>query len=145
MSMTHPQVSAAIERDLDSSLPAWYASENQFKQLCMHVLENALDALAGRKDGHLLMRTRFDDERRIVISFEDNGGGVDAESLEKIFEPFYTTKAAGSGTGLGLSICSAIVESFDGSIRAEQAAGGGLRIVIEFPLGDDAERVEITA
>ena len=132
----------SIELDLDSRLPAWYASENQFKQLCMHILENALDALAGRENSLLLLTTRLDEERGIVVSFEDNGCGVDTDCLEQIFEPFYSTKAVGGGTGLGLSICSAIVESFDGEIRAEQAAGGGLRIVIEFPLGDDAGRPE---
>lgn len=128
----------AIELDLDSRLPAWFASGEQFKQLCMHVLENALDALTGRDDGRLLLSTRLDEERGIVIAFEDNGGGVDAGYLETIFEPFYSTKPVGGGTGLGLAICSAIVDSFDGEIRAEQVSGGGLRIVIEFSLAKSA-------
>ena len=128
----------AIELDLDSRLPAWYASENQFKQVCMHVLENALDALQDRQDARLRLQTRLDTEHGIVISFEDNGNGVDEDKLQTIFEPFYSTKAVGGGTGLGLAICLAIVESFDGAIRAEQACGGGLRIVIELPLGNSA-------
>ncbi|HEY5740400.1 MAG TPA: ATP-binding protein, partial [Gammaproteobacteria bacterium] len=127
-----------IELDLDSRLPAWYASENQFKQVCMHVLENALDALQDRQDARLRLQTRLDTEHGIVISFEDNGNGVDEDKLQTIFEPFYSTKAVGGGTGLGLAICLAIVESFDGAIRAEQACGGGLRIVIELPLGNSA-------
>jgi signal transduction histidine kinase len=71
-------------------------------------------------------------------SSSDNGNGVDEDKLQTIFEPFYSTKAVGGGTGLGLAICLAIVESFDGAIRAEQACGGGLRIVIELPLGNSA-------
>ncbi|MDH3537967.1 MAG: ATP-binding protein [Gammaproteobacteria bacterium] len=124
----------AIELDLDPGVPAMYASENQFNQFTMHILENARDALSGQNNSRVLLKTRFDPERGIRIIFEDNGAGVNADDLRHIFEPFFTTKAVGEGTGLGLAICWAIVESYNGQIRAESAPGGGLKIVTEFPL-----------
>lgn len=123
----------SIELELDSGLPAWYASETQFNQLCMHILENALDALAGRNGASLAVKTCYDTQHGIEISFRDNGIGVARSDLEKIFEPFYTTKATGEGSGLGLAICSAIVKSHGGSIRARSLTEGGLEIVVRFP------------
>lgn len=123
-----------IELDLDPEVPAMYASENQFNQVIMHILENARDALDGQNDSHVFLTTRFDPEQGIRIAFQDNGVGVNADDLNHIFEPFFTTKAVGEGTGLGLAICWAIVKSYCGEIRAEPAPGGGLKIEVEFPL-----------
>ena len=58
--------------------------------------------------------------------------------IERIFTPFYSTKERDKGSGLGLAICSAIVESYDGSIRARSPAGGGLEIVIALPVVNPA-------
>ncbi|RMG59692.1 MAG: two-component sensor histidine kinase, partial [Deltaproteobacteria bacterium] len=69
---------------------------------------------------------------RVVIEVEDTGGGIPEEDLEKIFDPFYTTKEPGKGTGLGLSISSAILDSYDGFIEVESRVGEGslFRIVL---------------
>ena len=128
----------SIDLDLDSRLPAWYASETQFNQIFMHILENALDVLDGIDDPRLAIRTRHDETSGIEIAFRDNGAGVAETDLEQIFEPFYSTKERDKGSGLGLAICSAIVESYDGSIRARSPAGGGLEIVIELPIVNPA-------
>ena len=124
----------AIELDLDPGVPAIFASENQFNQLAMHILDNARDALGGKNDSSVVLTTSFDPQLGIRIIFRDNGAGVNADDLKHIFEPFFTTKALGESTGLGLSICWAIVKSYGGEIRAESAPGGGLQIVIELPL-----------
>ena len=112
----------------------------QIKQVILNLLLNALDAL--QPQGHLRVsvRERFtapnsDGEPRtlagILIGVVDDGSGIPAESLEKIFEPFATTKE--SGTGLGLAICRRIVEAHDGSITVENAAGAGAEFSIWLP------------
>lgn len=124
----------AIELELDPGVPAMYASETQFNQLSMHILENARDALGGQNNAKFRLTTRFDPEYGIRISFQDNGPGVKSDHLKQIFEPFFTTKDIGESTGLGLAICWAIVKSFGGEIRAENSTGGGLKIDVQLPL-----------
>ena len=69
---------------------------------------------------------------------EDNGPGVDETQLPKLFEPFYRGDAArtkpGAGSGLGLAVVKRSVQQMGGSVRAENAPGGGLRVVWELPL-----------
>ena len=71
-----------------------------------------------------------------IIEVSDDGPGIPEATLEKIFDPFYTTKAPGKGTGLGLSVSFTIVESLGGSLRAEHNADGGTRMVIVLPLAE---------
>lgn len=111
----------------------------QIKQVILNLLLNALDAL--QPQGHLRVsvRERFtdpsgSDSRKlagILIDVVDNGPGIPPESLEKIFEPFATTKE--SGTGLGLAICRRIVEAHDGSITVTNVAGTGAAFSIWLP------------
>src|SRR5260370_15431365 len=65
---------------------------------------------------------------------EDSGGGIPANLIERIFNPFFTTKPTGSGTGLGLSISLGIVREHDGRIWAENVPQGGARFVVELPV-----------
>jgi len=66
------------------------------------------------------------------IRFSDNGTGIDAEALTKIFEPFYTTKP--DGTGLGLAITKKIIEGHGGTLNVESAAGQGTTVLIRLPM-----------
>lgn len=68
------------------------------------------------------------------IKFTDTGGGIEKNDLEKIFEPFYTTKSEGKGTGLGLSISYSIIERHGGSLEIESEVGVGTSVIINFPL-----------
>src|SRR5256886_4647537 len=70
----------------------------------------------------------------IRIEVEDTGPGIPPNLLERIFNPFFTTKPTGSGTGLGLSISLGIVREHEGRIWAENATQGGARFVIELPI-----------
>jgi signal transduction histidine kinase len=63
----------------------------------------------------------------------DNGHGVPRALLDKIFEPFVTTKEPGKGTGLGLAVCERLVESMGGSIRAESEEGAGASFMVLLP------------
>jgi signal transduction histidine kinase len=98
----------------------------------MNLAINAQQAM--EPDGGTVdIATYFDDEK-VYISVSDTGPGISEEVADKIFEPFYTTKAAGEGTGLGLSVTYGIIRDHKGEIRVEKADSGGARFVIELPL-----------
>ncbi len=76
-------------------------------------------------------------ERLTVLEITDDGRGLPAEALDRVFDPFYTTKEPGEGTGLGLSICARLVEGMGGTIDAENSEGGGARFRIRLPMTYD--------
>ncbi len=100
-------------------------------QIFCNLIKNALDAMDGR--GKLVITISCPDNT-VVAEFRDTGCGFDPEEAEKIFEPFYTTKAYGKGTGLGLSICKDIVEKYGGRVTAENAPEGGGIFTVQLPL-----------
>jgi len=83
--------------------------------------------------GNLLIKTETIDNT-IRISFKDDGPGITKENLEKIFNPFFTTKRVGEGTGLGLSVCHGIVTEHNGRIYAESQLGKGTTFIVELPI-----------
>jgi len=100
-------------------------------QIFCNLIKNALDAMDG--SGKLVITISCPDNT-VVVRFRDTGCGFDPEEAEKIFEPFYTTKAHGKGTGLGLSICKDIAEKYGGGITAENAPEGGGIFTVQLPL-----------
>jgi nitrogen fixation/metabolism regulation signal transduction histidine kinase len=109
-----------IDLDLLEPAPMMNGDAGRLRQLLHNLFKNALEAVRGRRDGALLVRSRwvFDaGERFIDLSFEDNGSGFSDEVLERLFEPYVTTKTR--GTGLGLAIVKKIVEEHNGQIRAQ--------------------------
>ncbi len=116
-----------------------HANLGQFKQIILNIINNARDAITYRINNHEiyqgLINIKIDgDENSIMIIFEDNGGGIHNDILEKIFEPYFTTKFKKQGTGLGLFIVKTIVEkSLQGNIKAENI-DNGTRIAMELPL-----------
>jgi PAS domain S-box-containing protein len=123
-----------IVLDLDYDLPCTWADPFQLQQVFLNLIANAEHALgASPADRRLTVRTR----RRgglLEAIVEDSGPGIPADQLERIFNPFYTTKPTGQGTGLGLSISDGIVKQHGGRLRAESAAGAGATFVLELPL-----------
>lgn len=103
-------------------------------QVYMNILNNAIDAIEG--NGTISIQTRMtniDKASYIAISIRDTGKGIAEENIDRIFEPFYTTKAVGSGTGLGLSISYGIVERHGGKITVESKEGKGTLFTIFLP------------
>lgn len=105
-------------------------SAEQLKQVFYNIVSNAFDAMA--TGGVLLVRTSREGGS-IAIEFSDTGPGVPKELRERIFEPFYTTKASGKGTGLGLSISQDIVASHGGCIEINGGVGEGTSVIINLP------------
>lgn len=120
----------AIE-DLDPELPQIWAREAGIRGICMNLTMNAVQAIHG--GGRLTLVTRHADEGA-TLTVEDTGPGIAPENLERIWDPFFTTKPPGQGTGLGLSITSRIVTRHGGRIYVEGAPGGGARFVVELPI-----------
>ena len=124
-----------VAREYDDGLPETMADAHQLQQVFLNLITNAEQAMEKRQRDaqHLIVRTtRAGGVIRIEV--EDTGPGIPANLLERIFNPFFTTKPTGSGTGLGLSISLGIVREHGGRIWAENASGGGARFVIELPL-----------
>jgi signal transduction histidine kinase len=128
-----------LKMKLEPDLPSVLADSIQMKQVFMNLILNAIEAMPA--GGTLFIRTCLDrvpmpahegsiNSPSIVIQFSDTGKGIPGEHLEKIFDPFYTTKEKGSG--LGLSISQGIVERHNGRIFVEsnEGAGSAFRIVL---------------
>lgn len=108
----------------------------RLEQVLINVLRNACNALADTPDPTINVRVRAQADY-IRISIEDNGNGLEGIESQKLFEPFFTTRASGDGMGLGLAISSAIVKEHGGQISAKTMAKGGARFLIELPLWQD--------
>jgi len=124
-----------IERLYADPPPSTMLDAYQLQQVILNLVTNAEQAMAGVERAHhrLTVRTRQNADA-VHIEIEDTGPGIPVESLERIFNPFYTTKSVGHGTGLGLSISLGIISEHGGRIWAENAAGGGARFCVELPL-----------
>jgi nitrogen fixation/metabolism regulation signal transduction histidine kinase len=108
-----------IRLDLAEPAAMMDADAGRLRQLLHNLFKNALEAVRDRSRGQLTLRSRWvleTGERYIDLSFEDNGGGFSDAVLERLFEPYVTTKTR--GTGLGLAIVKKIVEEHNGQIRA---------------------------
>jgi two-component system, cell cycle sensor histidine kinase and response regulator CckA len=136
-----------IQMDLEQSLWVAWADPGQIEQVLMNLCLNARDAMPN--GGRLLIETRNveigEDEQRlhayalpgryVLLRVFDTGEGMDAETLEHIFEPFFSTKELGKGTGLGLATVYGIVKQHKGFITVDSAPGQGTAFQVYLPAG----------
>jgi len=125
-----------IEQQLADNQTIW-ANKNKLIQVVVNLLQNSLDALK-RKAFAPAEKPTIRIEGRVanghsILSVRDNGQGIDAKHLDKIFDPFYTTKEVGEGMGLGLSICYSIVQEYGGRITVKTEPGRFCEFTLEFP------------
>jgi two-component system sensor histidine kinase HupT/HoxJ len=106
-------------------------------QVFMNLVQNAVDATAGREGGHVTIRARCE-AGQVCVAVADNGLGIAPENLPKVFDPFFTTKPVGRGVGLGLSISYGIVEQHGGRLTAENAPEGGAVFLVQLPAHSEA-------
>jgi two-component system, sporulation sensor kinase E len=117
-----------VEQELRSDLPLLELDRDQMKQAFYNVIKNSFEAMKSR--GILRIRTDLD-ESHVIVRFTDTGGGISAENLSRVFEPYFTTKT--SGTGLGLLIVRRIVREHGGELSIESSEGKGLTLTIRLP------------
>jgi len=117
-----------VEQELRSDLPLLELDRDQMKQAFYNVVKNSFEAMKSR--GILRIRTDMDDTH-VIVSFRDTGGGISPENLGHVFEPYFTTKPA--GTGLGLLIVRRIVREHGGELSIESSEGKGLTLTIRLP------------
>ena len=117
-----------VEQELRSDLPLLELDRNQMKQAFYNVIKNSFEAMKRRG----IMHIRTDrDETHVLVNFTDTGGGMSAEMLSHVFEPYFTTKP--SGSGLGLLIVRRVVREHGGELAIESKEGQGLVLTIRLP------------
>lgn len=130
-----------INVELDPDLPKVLANEHQLDQVLINFLLNARDALensTGNKKIIISTQIRKSDQTTYAIaSVADNGEGIPQENITKIFNPFFTTKAATRGTGLGLSVSLGIAEAHGGTIEVENNPEGGSKFSLVIPVNTE--------
>jgi hypothetical protein len=115
----------------DESLPVVCGDFGRLQQVFLNLFLNARDAMDG--GGELSVRT-WTEAGCVRIEVADNGQGIPAECLSRIYDPFFTTKAVRKGTGLGLAVTYGIVKEHGGSIDVESRLGAGTTFRLEFPV-----------
>ena len=134
LSLLWPELRArAIEvtTELPEGLPAVMGSADHLQGVWLNLLLNARDAVSGQNDVIQVSAARHGAEVHVTVA--DNGGGIPAESLTRIFEPFYTTKGPGQGTDLGLAVVQRVVKQHGGRIQVESSAGHGTAFTVILP------------
>lgn len=125
-----------LERDIPKDVPSVVADPHQLEQVFLNIINNALDAM-GEGSGHGVLKVSVSTKDGFVcVQFADNGPGI--KDVNRIFDPFYTTKSVGKGTGLGLSICYGIVKEHNGEIVACNRDEGGATIEVRLPASEKA-------
>ena len=122
----------ALITSMEEDLPYFMGDPGRFQQVMLNLINNAMHAVTeqhGAKGGKIEVTAATDQNQKgqamVEIRVKDNGCGIKPEHMDKIFSPFFTTKAVGRGTGLGLSVCFGIIESFGGTMEVDSQPGLG--------------------
>ncbi len=115
-----------IREPASGEVPLVMMDTDQMTQVFLNILINGVEATP--KGGKITITSEPDARGRLQITFEDSGEGIPRENLDKLFDPFFSTKK--KGTGLGLAIVKSIIESHDGEIEVESEPGRGTRFII---------------
>ncbi|MEW6202519.1 MAG: PAS domain S-box protein [bacterium] len=120
-----------VHKEYSSDIPLADLNVVQLQQVFVNIIDNAVDSI--EKNGNIFIKT-YIENGSLVVSIADDGKGIPPELLDKIFDPFVTTKPVGEGTGLGLSICYGIVKQLGGNISVESSLNKGTSFKITFPI-----------
>lgn len=121
-----------VECEFDNDLPSILGNDHKLQQVFLNLITNAYHAMPN--GGTLRLKTYCrKEENRVYTEVSDTGMGIKEEYLDKIFDPYFTTKEHGEGTGLGLSITYGIVREHDGTIDVKSIVGNGCTFVLTFP------------
>jgi PAS domain S-box-containing protein len=127
-----------VEIDLEPGLPLVRADGSRLRQVVVNLISNAHHALKSKRDDsdepklfRITARRAGKDGQIVRVEFYDNGVGIKREDLNKVFDPFFTTRREAGGTGLGLSVSFGIIRDFGGTISVESEEGKFTRFIIE--------------
>lgn len=134
-----------INMEIPDSIPQIYADRVHFQQVLYNMIMNAYHSI--EKNGTITFRTYEKGSRRIVLEIEDTGCGIEEENLDKIWEPFFTTKptnpvpgSKATGSGLGLALVRRYIESSGGSLNVKSVVGKGTTFYINLVKVVESER-----
>ena len=133
------EIPVRIELQLDPHIGLVEADAGRLRQILHNLIRNAVEALEGQAAPVLTITTRGIDEldlHAVFIAVEDNGPGIPADAMDRIFDPYVTSKP--KGTGLGLAIVKKLVEEHGGWVEACNREEGGVRVTLAFPADEDA-------
>ncbi len=120
-----------LNRNLDKTLPHCQMDSRRIQQVLVNLIMNGVQAVENR--GKISISTRTKDNH-VLIEIEDDGPGISKEVLDKIFDPFFSTKGQSKGTGLGLSVSYGIIHEHNGEIKVQSTPGHGARFTVIIPL-----------
>ena len=126
----------ALETQLSDDMPLIFADRIQLQQVMLNLMMNAIEAMTQvTTPRELLISSEADDSKGVVVVVRDSGPGLDSKSLERLFEPFYTTKP--QGMGMGLAICRSIVQAHGGRLWAATNRDRGASFHFSLPTGEE--------
>jgi signal transduction histidine kinase len=131
ISVIEPQATRQIIKirtEIDANLPYIYCDENQLKQVFLNLLKNSVESMVD--GGNIYIKAQLKNNH-YIISIQDEGEGIPQEQIEKLGEPFYTTKP--NGTGLGLMVTRKIIEEHKGKLEISSVPNKGTNIIISLP------------
>ncbi len=128
---------------LASDVPLTFTDAGQLQQVFLNIILNAeMEMNLAHGKGNLTVKTERIDNT-IRVSFEDDGPGISKKNIDRLFDPFFTTRDPDKGTGLGLSICYSIVKQHDGKIYARSRLGKGATFFVELPIVTKEEQLKM--
>ena len=118
-----------VVRDYAPGLPVLMMQRAHLSEVLVNLIQNGREAMVGK--GTIKVSARIGSGQTVVITVEDDGPGISKTRLDKIFQPYFTTKE--KGTGLGLSIVKHNTELYNGTVQVESELGKGTRFILTFP------------
>ena len=133
--MSGSKVKVEIVKDYDENIIEIECFPGKLNQVFSNILSNGFQAMENNlpENPPSMKITTKQMKEHVSLSFKDNGPGIPAKTIEKIYEPFFTTKEVGEGTGLGLSIVFSIIESHKGKIEVNSEPPNGTEFLITLP------------
>ena len=122
-----------VLKKFDNTLPTIRLDGNLLKQILMNIIMNALQAME-ENGGKLLVETTHAETGAVRFIISDNGPGIPIETIDHIFDRYFTTKKQGEGTGLGLFVTKRLVESMGGKVEVASRMGGGTTFTVTLPI-----------
>lgn len=133
-SQDDPEAPFQLRKDCCGELPRVHADAALLSQVYVNLILNAADAMIEQGRGVLTVGTRHDSTNEICGFVDDTGCGIPHDLMDKIFQPYFTTKPQGKGTGLGLAMVRSIIEAHDGRITVQSVEGQGTRMEFYLPV-----------